>query len=360
MADGYLISGNDAAILKEVIAEFRGRKGNSTRRPNNEYWDEHQAPEVYVARTPSGGIPKLTEETGAGIVDTPGSATCAIYEIQSGGIQPIQGLNALVHNLTADAIEGDTWVVISRTKDGTWVVVAPAPGAQCIGIVFRVMIDAYLAVTSSVYDDPTVPGTATSPVVTGVSLTKKFREITVHPDGCVTIGVPYCEAASGTCSDGEADPTYWCYDGVCYKVYAGANPPPSSTGPHATEAACIAAVCEEIPEQGASVSTDCGVISETLKVAFSTGLEFNITHTGGGAWSGSTGSPDCTGITGGGASLSCAAGVWTIGSYASHFSPASEVVVPAGAPYPFFLEWTGAESGICGGTFSVTISETWL
>jgi hypothetical protein len=75
------------------------------------------APEVYIARTPVGGIQAMS-----GV--TPGSAECPIYELDAGTLTLSQAIPQPVYNLSDVAIEGSIFVLLARDKFGTWVVAA--------------------------------------------------------------------------------------------------------------------------------------------------------------------------------------------------------------------------------------------
>lgn len=128
MADGYLLTERDRAIMREIVAEVRRTIGNTTGRAGVE-WDEHQAPEVYVAKTPSGGIPALAN-------DEPGSAACYVYRIIEGSIGSI-GARRIIYNLGSTAVSGDEWIPVIRDKFGAWLVAGGGAGdtgswATCI------------------------------------------------------------------------------------------------------------------------------------------------------------------------------------------------------------------------------------
>ena len=128
----------------------------------------------------------------------------------------------------------------------------------CESVTFRVMIDLYISTTGS--------------PITAITLTKKFRQITVDKSGCVTLGVPYCEATSGTCADGEtAAITYYCLGGKCFAVYPPATPPTGSAGPYTTAALCASSPCTDpaTPAQGGTASCCSRTLNATLFVVVS-------------------------------------------------------------------------------------------
>jgi hypothetical protein len=96
--------------------------------------DDMPSPEVYVARTRSGGIPALSigSDTGTGTGseladDVPGSAICDIYSTQETSpgnfsLHHIYGLSKRVFNLSGTAIDGHEWIIVHKTKGGYWYV----------------------------------------------------------------------------------------------------------------------------------------------------------------------------------------------------------------------------------------------
>ncbi len=125
--EAYYLSENDLKILKEVVSKV----GHLTTRPQaGDVADQiPKAPDVYVVRTPSGGIPALTEEAGTGSGfnnDEPGSADCRVYQLVPDGATyrlfkaGAGDLNVEVHNLSATAVAGDSWVLAAKDKFGKW------------------------------------------------------------------------------------------------------------------------------------------------------------------------------------------------------------------------------------------------
>jgi hypothetical protein len=89
MAD-YTLSESDVTELKALMAMSRNQRSNPTLRPSLLPIEdaEHQSPEVYVAKTPPGGIAPLvvgspfvscTGTGTAGNTDKPGKAWCCLY-----------------------------------------------------------------------------------------------------------------------------------------------------------------------------------------------------------------------------------------------------------------------------------------
>ena len=125
MAGGNLLS--DAAleqvrqVVRQVTGDVRGNRNLPTQ-------PIAQGPECFFAKTPAGGIPGR-----AG--DVLGNADCDLYKavIQSAGsdvrtfVKIADSLgNAktrIVHNLSTTAVAGNVYILIARTKLGTWTVI---------------------------------------------------------------------------------------------------------------------------------------------------------------------------------------------------------------------------------------------
>lgn len=96
----------------------------------------HQAPEVYVADVPAGGIPGLT------LPDKPGSATCDIYKINV-DVSPevlveVVDLSKTVYNLSTTDIT-EEWVQVTRSKFGAWLAsIGGGGGTQSEFIRFKI------------------------------------------------------------------------------------------------------------------------------------------------------------------------------------------------------------------------------
>lgn len=125
MSKAFVLNEKDAGVLRAMIAEFARRPRNSEGKQSPELVsDLHQAPEVYVARVPSTGVPGLVWEAGAGVIDTPGTATCVLYRLMragnlSGRLVPLH-ISVTVHNLSTENVPADTWILVERDKFGTW------------------------------------------------------------------------------------------------------------------------------------------------------------------------------------------------------------------------------------------------
>lgn len=136
MADHYLLSGEDRAWIQRLINESvdrtAGLKDHSG--PPDRVSD---APETYVALTPSTGIPALNRSGTTGtdtpdpdaLDDVPGSAQCNVYRCYSVlGVRRLRRVGQLkrtVLNLGPLALAGNVFVLITRDKFGTWYALGP-------------------------------------------------------------------------------------------------------------------------------------------------------------------------------------------------------------------------------------------
>lgn len=129
--DIYGLTKADVDFLKELKRAYGGGRQNppSSRLGYDIFDDSPQAPEVYIALVPSGGIPanegdpELLPGTGTELDlnqgDTPGSATCQIYRI-IGGVLYSCDFSKVVYNLSASAID-EQWITVIRDKFGNWI-----------------------------------------------------------------------------------------------------------------------------------------------------------------------------------------------------------------------------------------------
>ena len=138
MPEVVVLSPADAALLREVIQWAKSRRFNTQGRPSHGAisHEEMQAPDVYVARTPRGGIPASTINftatgtgTGSDLVEGPmASAECVIYRADTGGMVPAivsQSFTQRVYNLSDVKVPQFKFVLVKRDKWGTWWVIPP-------------------------------------------------------------------------------------------------------------------------------------------------------------------------------------------------------------------------------------------
>lgn len=140
---GYLINQELKDAIQDVIKRDReSRGGKPVQYDDSMDREEWLSPELYVARTPVGGIPALTgagvnthSATGTGETaeidigsrDNPGVAICDIFKRgigEDGSLLMLEcGFSVEVVNLF-DKIPGNDWAVVARDKFGTWYVIA--------------------------------------------------------------------------------------------------------------------------------------------------------------------------------------------------------------------------------------------
>lgn len=165
MAKGYILSEADVILLREMAQERR-RQVAQTLRPH-EPNDDPTARTIYIARTPAGGIPALTEATGLSTLDKPGWASCDIYRRVGDGddaaLHQVGTLAKIVYNLSHERIGGNRWVSVARDEYGTWHVTgggpSPFPSSTDTGTGTGAIED-----FPPVYDDT---GTGTNHTLTG-------------------------------------------------------------------------------------------------------------------------------------------------------------------------------------------------
>ncbi len=136
---GRTLSESDVEKLRQLFVDFYGKPQSTTQRPYVPSDDEYLTPEVYVAFTPSGGIPALSEGgdsgTALGPGDTPGSADCQVYQLVSGALQVVTGLTRKVYNFGGAAVAGSEWVLVLRDKYGTWWTDGSSSVPACVSFV---------------------------------------------------------------------------------------------------------------------------------------------------------------------------------------------------------------------------------
>ena len=121
MAKRFNLTENDRRVIKELVRKSEEQRVNPPSRPSQDptVGEDHQAPEVYIAKPQSSsGIPALSSST-------PGKDTCDIYRINNSDIlEAVTGFSQPVYNLSNLPIPQD-WIVVERTKFGKWIVSSP-------------------------------------------------------------------------------------------------------------------------------------------------------------------------------------------------------------------------------------------
>jgi hypothetical protein len=126
VADAFVLSEADVKVLQDSVGELRRMvqniAGRAVPRP-----DDPEAPEVYIALTPSGGIPARS-----GVVL--GSASCDVYKVISDSLLSA-GFTRTVYNLSTTAVAGSIYVQVKRDKFGTWLAEQPSgSGGSCSSV----------------------------------------------------------------------------------------------------------------------------------------------------------------------------------------------------------------------------------
>lgn len=125
MADGKLRTFTDEQwdTLILLLDRVRGSSVNTVQKqPEHTY----MAPEVYVARVPSNGIPALDKDgTGTSVNDVAGKAECRIFKIDDDDGVSDAGFVKEIYNIQPDkaytADQFSYFVPVIRTKFGRWI-----------------------------------------------------------------------------------------------------------------------------------------------------------------------------------------------------------------------------------------------
>lgn len=120
-----LFTDADVAVLRKLIASDKNAVKNTRQRPYGQGPVDYEqpAPEVYVCRAPSGGIPGFrSENTGTGTAVDPTYADCQLFaRVEStGDLQEVEGFTVRVYNLSTQSVGAYEWVLTERDKFGTW------------------------------------------------------------------------------------------------------------------------------------------------------------------------------------------------------------------------------------------------
>jgi hypothetical protein len=138
-AKGSLVSQGDQRKISQLIDKLDSGHINITRPPTGDGWEDEEfpTPDVYVAKTPEGGIPALEEypgegeETGTGTgtygeASLPGYGDMDIYKIVKKESVPqlkkVGRAKIRVYNFSTCDVPGNEWVFVIRDKFGYWYV----------------------------------------------------------------------------------------------------------------------------------------------------------------------------------------------------------------------------------------------
>jgi len=115
MAKHYLLTENDRQFLNKLHAMFRGNKLTPVSRASWSREEDHQAPETYVAKTRSEGLPARSG-------DSPGTAICEIYQILGIDSPTLRAcaFSKRIYNLSETEVASNTFFSVTRTKYGPW------------------------------------------------------------------------------------------------------------------------------------------------------------------------------------------------------------------------------------------------
>lgn len=140
MAEAFVLSKKDRDLLEDLVRREVGRRVNTPIKSTQEsYWEQedHQAPEVYIAKLPENGIPpiRIQDSPDNDLVASP--VSCRIYKLAKAratiGGPPrgaaadrvLQlhdaGFSKRVHNISEDS-SGVLYQVVQRDKFGNWII----------------------------------------------------------------------------------------------------------------------------------------------------------------------------------------------------------------------------------------------
>jgi hypothetical protein len=112
----YGLSEDDLLLLREVISYWKNLPRNARNRPAPDPSDQTTT-DIYVAETPSGGIP-------ARVGTTVGIATCNIYRIDAATqkLTKVGTTSKRVCNLSTSEIMGNIYIPVAKEKYNQYVV----------------------------------------------------------------------------------------------------------------------------------------------------------------------------------------------------------------------------------------------
>lgn len=124
-------SQKDLQRLKDIVRRVKHDEVNTTGRPpvsvHSVYMDTSNAPEIYIAKIPSSGLPaaEYVGTSGGPPTELTG-AECEIYRVNGddGSIEIVDTISKWVYNLSSKKIRGGGWALIQREKFGTWIATA--------------------------------------------------------------------------------------------------------------------------------------------------------------------------------------------------------------------------------------------
>jgi len=151
----FFLTEEDKRIVQKALNALRSiRKERKASNRKHKF----QSPDIYIALPPGGGIPGLTEAAGTSTDDTPGSADCTIYRIDSDGdFEIYEGLEKTVYNITHVTIPAkrgtsDNWIIVIRSKQGKWLAI-DAGGDKLYPIELKTTLALFGTATVILLDD---------------------------------------------------------------------------------------------------------------------------------------------------------------------------------------------------------------
>lgn len=129
----YWLDDASLSVLQEMVQGYLLEKSTraASRRERHHFGHPAlvgEAPEIYVAKVPPGGIAgvSLGSMTGTGTGtewsdDVFSSAECQVFQLIGGRPLAVPGLKKRVYNLGTAALSDGQYVPILRDKYGTWV-----------------------------------------------------------------------------------------------------------------------------------------------------------------------------------------------------------------------------------------------
>lgn len=119
-------------VLKQIGETVRNFKRAPRTRSRTLTIATERNPDLWVVKTPEAGIAKAT-----GSVDLiPGSASCEIHEWTGGTYDPT-GDDVTVHNLSTDAVAGDTFISCYQENSGSYLITPAASPTEAVQIKVR-------------------------------------------------------------------------------------------------------------------------------------------------------------------------------------------------------------------------------
>lgn len=176
MPEIVVLTPDDAKLIQRLLDQAKNARLGTVNRPREPGTVDQveQSTDIYIARTPSGGIRGL-------LAARPGYATCTTYCIQRTSTIPtmvlLPGVTRVVYNIDTSPIPGNTWIVVGKEKFGYWLALRGA--------------------SNPIYIDPT-PDTGTGTRVPGGVGTGTGTSTGTHDGTIVGTGSPAFETGLTT------------------------------------------------------------------------------------------------------------------------------------------------------------------